>query len=209
MIQRPSSQLQFPKYRKLIQRAVFYAKIAEKHKTKRGLNRHQLAEHGDYTKTYKERLPLNIFEQFVTTGKVKLANDQCFESFMGEFSVFVINQECMKIVHKVISNVVLSFKGDAEKFYPAFYKCISDAENPFGGCLNKHASLLLGFELANHVLGYLSGGSLEKDSVVQFKHSSAGLSDKEKSIVFYLAGYVFSAFARRLRFTKKIITIQK
>ena len=29
--------------------------------------------------------------------------------------------------------------------------------------------LLLAFELANQVLGYLSGGSLEKDSVVQFK----------------------------------------
>ena len=125
------------------------------YKTKRGLNRHQSAEHGDYTKTYEERLPLNIFEQFVTTSKVKLANDQCFESFMGEFPAFVVNKECIKNVHKMISNVVLSFKGDAEKFY----KCISDAENPFGGSLNKHASLLLGFELANHVLGYLSGGS--------------------------------------------------
>ena len=64
-------------------------------------------------------------------------------------------------------------------------------------------SLLLGFELTNHVLGYLSGGSLEKDSVVQFKYSSADLSDKEKSIVSYLAGYFFSTFFRRLRFTKK------
>ena len=122
---------------------------------------------------------------------------------MGEFLAFVINKECIKNVHKLISNVVLSFKGDAEKFYPAFYKCISDVENPFGGSLNKHASLLLGFELAKHVLGYLSGGSLEKDSVVQFKYSSADLSNKEKSIVFYLAGYAFSTFSRRLRFTKK------
>ena len=53
------------------------------------------------------------------------------------------------------------------------------------------------FELVNHVLGYLSGGSLEKDSVVQFKYSSGDLSDKEKSIAgYYLAGYVFSTFAR-------------
>ena len=148
------------------------------YKTKRGLNRHQSAEHGDYTKGYEERLPLDIFEQFLTTSKVKLANDQCFESFMGEFSAFLIDKECIKNVHKLISNVVLSFKGDAEKFYPAFYKCISDAENPFGASLNKHASLLLGFELANHVLGYLSGGSLEKDSLAQFKYSSADLSDK-------------------------------
>ena len=75
-----------------------------------------------------------------------------------------------------------------------FIKCISDADNPFGGNLNKHALLLLGFELANHVLGYLSGGSLEKDSVVQFKYSSADLSDKDKSIVFYLARFVFLHF---------------
>ena len=123
---------------------------------------------------------------------------------MGEFSAFVIDKECIKNVHKLISNVALSFKGDAEKFYPAFYKCISDAENPFGWSLNKHASLLLGFELENHVLSYLSGGSLEKDSAVQFKYSSADLSDKKKSIAFYLSGHVFSTFSRRLTFTKKI-----
>ena len=76
---------------------------------------------------------------------------------MGEFSAFVIDKECIKNVNKLISNVALSFKGDPKKFYPAFYKCIPDAENPFGGRLSKHALLLLGFELANHVLDHLSG----------------------------------------------------
>ena len=113
---------------------------------------------------------------------MNLTNDHSFESFMGEISAFVIDKQCIKNVHNLISNVVLSFKGDAEKFYLAFYKCISDAENPSGGSLNKHVPLLLG-ELANHVLGYLSGGSFEKDSVAQFKYSSADLSDKEKSII--------------------------
>ena len=61
---------------------------------------------------------------------------------------------------------------------------------------------MLGFEPANHVLDYLSGGSLE-DSVAQFRYSSADLSDKEKSVVFYLVGYVFPTFSRRLRFSKK------
>ena len=79
---------------------------------------------------------------------------------MGEFLVFLIDKECIKNFHKLIRNVVLSFKGDAEKFHPAFCKCVSDAENPFGESLNKHASLLLGFELANHILSYLSGESL-------------------------------------------------
>ena len=40
------------------------------------------------------------------------------------------------------------------------------------------------------ILEKLSGESLEKDSVAQFKFSSADLSDKEKLIVFLL-GYVF------------------
>lgn len=49
----------------------------------------------------------------------------------------------------------------------------------------KNASLLLGFELAAHVLGYLSGGaSLENNFVAQFIHSTGDLSGKEKSVVF-------------------------
>ena len=122
----------------------------------------------------------------------------------------VVIKECIKNVHKLISNVVLSFKGDAEKFYPAFYKCISDADNPFGGNLNKHASLLLGFELANHVLGYLSGGSLEKDSVVQFKFllSKFCRSERQRQVNCVLFSRIcFSTFSGRLRFTKKIIRI--
>ena len=56
-------------------------------------------------------------------------------------------------------------------------------------------------------MGYLSGGSLEKDSVGKFKYSSADLREK-KSIVFYLAGFIFCPFSRRLRFTKKNKKIQ-
>ena len=82
-------------------------------------------------------------------------------------------------------NVALSSNGDAEKFFPEFYGCISDTENPFGEGLKIHASLLLGFEIANHLLGYLSGGSMEKDSVVQFKYSSEDISDKEKSTIHH------------------------
>ena len=152
--------------------------------------------------TYQERLPQDAFEQSVTISKLKLANDQCFASFMG----FLIDKEWIKNVYKLISNVTWSFKGDVKKFYPAFCKCISDAENHFGESLNKHTTLLLEFKLANPFLGYLSSGSLEKDSVVQFKYSSADLSDKEMSTVFYLAGCFFSAFSDRLNSQKKKIS---
>ena len=62
---------------------------------------------------------------------------------MGEFSAFLIDENYIKNVHKLTSNIILSFKGNAEKFYPAFCKCISDVENTFGEGLNKHALLLL------------------------------------------------------------------
>ena len=74
------------------------------YKTKRGLNRHQSAEHGHYTKTSEERLSPDIFEQFVITNKVKLVNDQCLESFKGEFLVFVIHKECIKNVYVLLNN---------------------------------------------------------------------------------------------------------
>ena len=74
------------------------------YKTKRGLNRHQSAEHGHYTKTSEERLSLDIFEQFVITNKVKLVNDQCLESFKGEFLVFAIHKECIKNVYVLLNN---------------------------------------------------------------------------------------------------------
>ena len=123
------------------------------------------------------------------------------------FRHLLLIRNVSKTVHKLISNAVLSFKGDAVKFYPTFYKCILDAGNPFGGSLNKHVLLLLGFELANPILGYLSGGYLEKDSVGKFKYSSADLREK-KSIFFYLAGFIFCPFSRRLRFSKKTKKIQ-
>ena len=135
MIQRRSLQLRFSKYGILIQIAIFCAKIAEKHIKQK---ENQSAARGDYTKTYEERLPLCIFALFMTTSKLRLANDQCFESFMGELSAFLIDKECNKNVHKLISNF-LSFKGEAEKFYPAFYKCISDKQSPFANMLKQNA----------------------------------------------------------------------
>ena len=67
-----------------------------------------------------------------------------------------------------------------------FYKYILDPQNFSGEGLNKHFSLLLGFKLAYHLLGYLSGRSLKNDSVVQSKSNSGDLSTQKKSIIFYL-----------------------
>ena len=59
-------------------------------------------------------------------------------------------QLLMTYLH-VIKHIIHTFNGDAEKFYPEFYKVLSDAETPFTG-LSRHSTFLVGFELANHVL---------------------------------------------------------
>ena len=120
---------------------------------------------------------------------------------MGEFSAFVNDKKCIKNVHKMIINNVLSFKGYAEKFYLAFYQCISYAENLFGGSLSKQANIAVRFGLVNHVLGYLSSGSLEKDLVVQF--IVLQISETKKNKLRFIFQDVFSAFSRRPRFTQK------
>ena len=51
---------------------------------------------------------------------------------MGEFSAFLIDKKYIKDVHKLISNIILYFKGNAEKFYPAFYKCTLQIPNFLG-----------------------------------------------------------------------------
>ena len=88
----------------------------------------------------------------MTTSKLKLANDQCFESFMGELSAFLIDKECNKNVHKLISNF-LSFKGEAEKFYPAFYKCISDKQSPFANMLKQTCVITVGISTSESCFG--------------------------------------------------------
>ena len=120
---------------------------------------------------------------------------------MGEFSAFVNDKKCIKNVHKMIINNVLSFKGYAEKFYLAFYQCISYAENLFGGSLSKQANIAVRFGLVNHALGYLSSGSLEKDLVVQF--IVLQISETKKNKLRFIFQDVFSTFSRRPRFTQK------
>ena len=60
---------------------------------------------------------------------------------------------------------------------------------------------MLGFEVANNVLCHLSGSSI-KNSVFEFAEKSDVFNDKEKSVICYLAGYVFSTIYRGIRFSK-------
>ena len=78
--------------------------------------------------------------------------------------------------YTLVKHVIYTFNGDAEKFYPEFYKVFNDAETHFTG-LSRHSRLLVGFELANHVLAHLTGSKFQ-DDVVSFKHQETVFSER-------------------------------
>ena len=65
--------------------------------------------------------------------------------------------------------------------------------------LSPRSSVLLGCEVANHVLAHLTGSKV-KDSLVEFPTPSYSI--KEITIIKYLSGYVFGTIYRRIRRSK-------
>lgn len=104
----------------------------------------------------------------------------------------VATEQCLS---SSFNDIVINDIGEAEKFYPKFYKAVTLKQNICG--LSKKASTVVGFELANHVLSYYRSqsavGSQEK------KEISSPLNEKEVSIVTYIGGYVFAELYRRIR----------
>ena len=179
--------------------------------SQRGLSRHVNVKHKDQQQqtsapaalSAEERLHPLVFKKFLQASVDKLAVDECYpENIMDEFKAFSFsNLDDVFPSYSLVKDIIYSFAGDAEKFYPAFYKVFSDAENPFAG-LSRHSSLLLGFEVANHVLAHLTGSNFQ-DDILSFKQEQTVFSEKEKAIITYLSGYVISTFYRRIRFSKK------
>ena len=179
--------------------------------SQRGLSRHVNTKHKDKqaeTSTEKPVMPEDrmhplVLKSFLKISAEKLSTDECYpQPIMDEFKAltFTTLQDVLPC-YNLIKSVVRNFNGNAEKFYPEFYKVFSGTEAPFTG-LSRHSSLLLGFEVANHVLAYLTGSKIHND-VVCFKHEETVFSEKENSIIYYLAGYVVGTLYRRIRFSKK------
>ena len=86
-----------------------------------------------------------------------------------------------------------------KSFIQTFTKFFVGGEDPFRG-FDLNCTRLLGFEIATHILAYITGATYS-DDVVHFDCDTK-FSAKEKSLVAYLSGYVFGAFYRRIRFSK-------
>ena len=134
----------------------------------------------------------------------KLSKDQCYPVEVTQQFQNIQNKVTLDFIspaYELIQPLLNSFNGDTEKFYPKFYKLFIDSEN-YNKDLDRHCSLMLSFEVANNVLAHLAGATFH-DDVLEFDDSSSdSLSDKDMSLISYLAGYVFGTFYRRIRFSK-------
>ena len=121
---------------------------------------------GKKSKTAEEKIHTLIFEKCLQECVTKLSIDECYpEEIMNEFKAYSFVYDDVLNICALIRDVIAAFNGDLNKFYPKFYQAFADAEASFKG-LCRTGSLLLGFELTNHVLAYLSAmPQLEQSSL--------------------------------------------
>ena len=165
-------------------------------KTKRGLTRHTNATHAQAgveaptaskRKTPKQVLHPMLFKKFIETSVAKLASDECYsDKLRAEFSGYTVNVDDAASSFRYVRDVIGSFKGNAEKFYPEFYKCVSSEEVVFKN-LSRKGSVILGFEMANHVLAHLTDATVNEGNIA-FSHP-VSFSSKEVNIIQYLSAY--------------------
>ena len=173
--------------------------------SKDGLTRHISTKH--YLETVeantkvRKMLHPGIFYDIIQKSLKKLAQHECYpEEICSQFSNFRMSCSVADLpACNLITPVINSFNGDVGKLYPSFYKVFVDPKDPFRG-LDVNCTRLLGFEIANHILAYISGATYS-DDVVHFDCDTK-FSAKEKSLFAYLSGYVFGAFYDRIRFSK-------
>ena len=171
------------------------------YKTKHGLTRHKQVKHANESQSSSAEIeeyllhPLK-FKTYVTQSALKLSKDECYsEKTRKQFCEFTMNVEEANFSYQYVHDVISNFKGDSEKFFPLFYKSVS--EDIVFKHLSRKASVILGFEVANYVLGHLTG-SIVTPSSTQNDPSAKKFSSKEQSIIRYLSGYVFGTFFRRI-----------
>ena len=143
--------------------------------------------------TPKSKLHPLYFKAYVKKSVSKLSNDECYsQNTRDEFLNYAVNLNDTNYTYQLVRNVIGKFKGDGEKFYPEFYKCVTEEEIAFKN-ISRRSSVILGFEVANHVLAHLTGSTI-KESNVDFS-VAANFSKKENNIISNLSGYVFSTFS--------------
>ena len=136
-----------------------------------GLTRHNNVKHNlaEFSEPANDSMPKTAAAQnnFGKKSMIKLAGDECYTNVIrNEFKCFTITSHKVNNVYQLVKNTVNDSHSDTEKFYPNFYKCISENEPDFIS-LSRHCLLLLGFEVANHILAHFGGSVIQEKLLTQ------------------------------------------
>ena len=147
-------------------------------KSQHGLTRHKNTKHHQQIPTTssstvnsekiaEEKLRPLYFMKYVNESAIK-----CFQKMNVILKLHVLtskdtNFHLMKPTGLInyVGEVIGEFMGNAEKFYPKFYICVLSENSIFRNL--PRSSVIVGCEVANHVLAHLTGASV-KDSSVEF-----------------------------------------
>ena len=170
--------------------------------TSRGLNRHCSSIH-------KAAIHINDvtfadMKNLLETACKKVASDDCYPKEMTEcLMTHSFTDSEVEDVYDKTKEVIESFQpSNIEEFAPKFCKCF-DVDDPIRN-IDPIYARVVAFELAVLIISHITASSSSSsNNIMVFKHSSADFTDKERSIIYYLSGYVLGTFYRRLRFQKK------
>ena len=177
-------------------------KCTKKYKTKQGLSRHLKTKHCDIVESPKVILNVSEFQKIVVNSVAKLSKDNCYsEKTLGELKSFQVTDEDVVVCFDMVKEIIQNYKGDGENFYPDFYNCVTGDEKAFPK-LSRRTSVIVGLEIANHTLAFLSSGQVTTNNDTIDFNTESQLTKKEKNIVSYLSGYVFGTLYRRIRCSK-------
>lgn len=188
--------------------------------SKGGLSRHNRVKHppvvvqdqcqapSQSTSTAVEKLHPMFFYNYVKDCASNLFKSGCYpQQMLQEFGSICMtnnpaNDEWRALtIYEPFSDVISSFCGKPDLFYPKFYKVVNSTSEKSPFSLSKKAHLVFGYDLANYVLAHLSKGKFV-DGCIVFPENKTSLSDRLKAIITYLGGYVVSTLFRRIRFSK-------
>ena len=68
-----------------------------------------------------------------------------------------------------------------------------------------NCSLLLSFEVANHVLVDLPGATIQEDMLTYNNDEEENFPENDLSLISYLGGYVYETFYRRIHCSTKVL----
>ena len=174
-------------------------------KSKQGFSRHQNAKHRENQPeeisitskglSAEDRLHPLYFNKYINECAKQLASDGCYsDETINTFSSYYCSLDDANFTYQFVRDVIQSFNGNGEKFYPRFYDCVSGEDNIFKNLYRK-CSVILGFELANVVLAHLNGTILSSENA---SSSTCQFNKKECNIVKYISGYVMQTLYSHL-----------